>query len=65
MLGTDNKLESYIFKKVVLEKDIIKRALDLQRREGILHQWLFLIVMSSRLLLPDSMFWAITFKVIY
>lgn len=38
VLGTDSKLESNIFKKAVLEKDITNTALDLQRREGILRQ---------------------------
>jgi len=47
VLGTDSKLESNVFKKALLEKDITNTALDLPRREGILCPWLFLIVQDS------------------
>lgn len=65
VLGTDGKLASNVFKKALLEKDISDKVLDLQRREETLFQLLFLIVDNSRLLLPDSVFYAATFEVTY
>lgn len=40
VLGTDSKLESNVFKKAVLEKDITCINLALQRREGILSHYI-------------------------